>query len=42
MVFYVIKFVLEAYTLQEYTTCDRKISMASELVLKSQYLNFMQ
>ena len=32
MGYYVIKFVSEAYTLQEYTTCDVKISTAGEFL----------
>ena len=32
---YVIKFVSEAYYLQDDTTCDRKISSSSELVSKA-------
>ena len=37
----VIKFVSEAYTLQEETTCDGQIISAGELVFKSQYLSCM-
>ena len=42
MGYYVITFVSEAYILQDDTTCDGKISLAGELVVKSQYLRFMQ
>ena len=42
MVYYVIKFVSEAYTLQYDTTWDVKISSSNELVVKAQYLRFMQ
>ena len=42
MGYYAIKFFPESYTLQEYTTCDRKISAASELVFKSQDKNCMK
>ena len=42
MVSYVIMFVSEAYTLQDYTTCDREISSSGELVFKAQYLVCMQ
>ena len=38
MVYYIIKFVSEAYNLQEDTTCDKKISSAGELVVKAHYL----
>ena len=38
MKYYVIKFVLEAYILQDDTTCDRQIVSFSELVFKSLYL----
>ena len=38
----VIKFVSEASTLQEETICDEKISTAGGLVVKVQYINFIQ
>ena len=37
-VFYVIKFISEAYTLQNNTTIDGQIISAGELVVKAQYL----
>ena len=37
-----IKFLSEEYTLQYNTTCDRKRVSSSDLVVKSQYLKFMQ
>ena len=39
MGYYVVKFISEAHTLQEYTTCDGKINTSGELVVKVQYLN---
>ena len=42
MGYYVIKFVSEASTLQEETICDEKISTAGGLVVKVQYINFIQ
>ena len=36
--YYVIKFTLEAYTLQNNTTIDRQMISAGELVVKAQYL----
>ena len=42
MGYYEIKFFLEAYTLQEDTTCDGKISTSGEMVLKVHYLIYMQ
>ena len=36
--FYVIKFILEAYTLQNNTKIDGKIISTGELVVKAQYL----
>ena len=33
--YYVLKYVSETYNLQEDTTCDGKISMAGELVVKA-------
>ena len=42
MGYYVIKFVSEAYTLQEDTICDRQIISSGELVFKAQYLICMQ
>ena len=41
-IFYVIMFKSEAYTLQDNTTIDGKIITAGELVVKSQYLCYMQ
>ena len=38
MGYYLIKFVSEAYTLQDDTTCDVKTSSAGKLVFKSQYI----
>ena len=40
MRYYVIKFVLEAYTLQDNTTCDIKIISFGQLVVKAQYLRY--
>ena len=40
--YYVIKFMSEAYTLQEETMCDGKISTDVELAVKSQYMNCKQ
>ena len=34
----VVNYTLDAYILQEETTCERKISKAGELVFKAQYL----
>ena len=42
MGYYVIKLMLQYYTLQEDTTPDGKISTAGELVVKSQYMNCIQ
>ena len=42
MGYYVIKLLSESYTLQEDTTCNRKIGIAGELVLKSQYTECMK
>ena len=42
MGYYVIKFISEPYTLQEETVCNRKISIVGELVVKAQYMNYMQ
>ena len=38
MGYFVIKYVLDAYTLQEVTTYDDKIITAGELIVKAQYL----
>ena len=38
MLYHVIKFVSETYTLQEDTTCNRKIISAGEIFIKLQYL----
>ena len=40
--YYVIKFVSEAYNLQEETACNGQIISAGGLVSKAQYLRFMQ
>ena len=40
--FYVIKFISEAYTLQNNTTIDGQFISAGELVVKAQYLCSMQ
>ena len=40
--YYVIKFLSEYYTLQEYTHCDVQIVTAGEPVVKLQYTNCMQ
>ena len=37
MGYYVIEFVSEAYTPQEDTTCDGKISTAGEMVARAHY-----
>ena len=42
MGYYVIKFFSEAYTLQDYTTCDGKIIPSGELAVKAQYLICIQ
>ena len=42
MGYYVIKFISEAYTLQEETTCDRKLILAGELFFKAQYIIYIQ
>ena len=42
MGYYGIKFISEPYTLQEETMRDGKISTPGELVVKSQYIKFMQ
>ena len=42
MGYYVIIFSPEDNTLQEEKICNRKISTADELVIKAQYMNFMQ
>ena len=39
---YMIKFLSEAYTLHDDTTCDIQISSASELFVKAKYLSSMQ
>ena len=39
---YVIKLFSEAYTIQEDTTCNGKISTAGEIFVKSQYIQCMQ
>ena len=40
--FYVIKLLLDAYTLQNNTTIDRQVISAGKLVVKAQYICFMQ
>ena len=40
--YYVIKFVSEAYTLQDDTKCDGQISSAGELVVNEQYIICMK
>ena len=42
MGYYVIKSLSEPYTIQEETSCDGKISTASEIVVKYQYMKFIQ
>ena len=42
MGYYLIKFLSEAYTLHDDTTCDIQISSASELFVKAKYLSSMQ
>ena len=42
MGYYDIKFVSEAYTLQDNTTCEGKIVSSGGLVFKAQYLICMQ
>ena len=42
MGYYVVKLFSEAYTLQEDTTCGGQIITAGELVVKAQYMKFMQ
>ena len=42
MIYYLIKFVLEAYTIQEGTKCDGKMSTSGELVFKVKYFSCMQ
>ena len=42
MDYYEIKFVLEAYTLQEDSTYDIQVSTSGELVLKYRYLSCME
>ena len=42
MRYYIIKFVSEAYTFQDYTTHDGQIISAGKLVLKTRYLSCMQ
>ena len=40
--FYVIQFLSEAHTLQNNTTIDGQVISADELVVKAQYLFYMQ
>ena len=42
MGYYVVKYILDAYILQEYTTCDGEISTAGEIVARSQYPSCMK
>ena len=42
MGYYVIKFISEAYTLHKETDCKVKINSSGELVVKDQYMNYMQ
>ena len=42
MGYYVIKFMSWAYTLKKETAYDGQISTAVKLVVKEQYMNFMQ
>ena len=42
MVYYVIKFITESYTIQEETMYNGQISNYDELVVKNQYMNCMQ
>ena len=42
LVFYVVKYVTDKYTLQEENTCDGKISTAGELMIKYQYMSCMK
>ena len=42
MGYYVIKFVSDAYNLQEDITCDRNIGKYGEIIVNSQYLSCMQ
>ena len=42
MVYYAIKFISEAYTLQEEKMCYGKMSSAGILAVKAQYINCMQ
>ena len=42
IVYYVVKFLSEPYTLQENQTTDEKISKSGELVFKSEYLSIMK
>ena len=37
-----IKLISKPYTLQEETICDRQISTAGKIVVKSQYINCIQ
>ena len=42
MGYYVIKFVSEAYNLQDKTTCNGQIISFDEIVVKAKYLIYMQ
>ena len=42
MVYYVIKFVSEPYTLHDNTKCDKQIMSSDELVPQAQYLRCIQ
>ena len=42
ILYYVIKFISRVYTLQEATTFDGEVSSSGEIVIKSQYMKYMQ
>ena len=42
MSYYVIKYLYEKYTLQEYQNKDEQVSKTSELIVKAEYLSFMK
>ena len=42
MVYYVIIFISVTYTLQKETTYNGKISTAGEIIVKYQYMNYIQ
>ena len=39
MGYYMVKYVSDAYTLQEDTTCDGKISISGERFVKAKYMS---